>query len=86
MTTRTLPGLAIHPGEYIAEELEARAISQRELARRTGQSVRTISMVLSGRKPLTVEFALALEREWGVSAETWLNLQLSYDRSLARAS
>lgn len=86
MTTRTLPGVAIHPGEYIVEEIEARETSQRELARRTGVSVRAISMVVNGKRPVTVELALALEREWGVSAETWLNLQLSYDRSLAQAS
>lgn len=86
MTTRIRPGLAIHPGEYIAEEIEARAVTQRELAERIGQPYRSVNLIVNGKKPVTVEFALALEREWGVSAETWLNLQLSYDRSVAPAS
>ena len=36
MVTKTdaYPDIAIHPGEYLAEEIEARGLSQKELARR----------------------------------------------------
>ena len=39
MATRTdaYPDVAIPPGEYLAEEIEARGISQKELARRMGR-------------------------------------------------
>jgi addiction module HigA family antidote len=86
MTTKVRPDFSIHPGEYLAEELDARGMTQRELSRRAGLPYRTVNLVVNGKKRITAEFALALEREWDVSAETWLNLQQSYDLSVARGS
>ena len=35
--TKSYPDVAIAPGEYLAEEIEARGITQKELARRMGR-------------------------------------------------
>ncbi len=75
---------AFHPGEYIAEELAARGMSQRELARAMGRPYQVVNELVRGRKVLTADTALDLEQAWGISADTWLNLQLSYDLTLAR--
>ena len=45
--TETYPDIAIPPGEYLAEEIEARGMSQRELARRMGRPVNAINEIIS---------------------------------------
>jgi HTH-type transcriptional regulator/antitoxin HigA len=77
--------LAVPPGEFLVEELAARGISQRELARRTGRPLPTINAIALGRKSITARTALDLERVLeGIPADFWLNLQTRYDLTLAR--
>lgn len=83
-TDTPVSDLAIHPGEFIADEIEARGLSQRELARRMGRPYQSLNLIIRGRKGLTAETALDLERALGVSAQTWLNLQTAYDLTVAR--
>ena len=86
MATKTKPmaDSAFHPGEYIREELDERGLSQRELARQMGRPFQTVNEIVHGRKAITAETALDLERVLGGNAETWLNLQLVYDLTIAR--
>lgn len=78
------PELAFHPGETLGDEMEARGLSTRELAERTGLSARALRDLRAGRRAMTAEVALRLERAFdGVSARFWMNLQTGYD--LARA-
>ena len=85
MTTRIktaseiIPDIAIHPGETLAEELEARGISQRELARQMGRPYPAINEMIRGRKRMTASTALDLERVLGIKAYLWLNMQSHYD-------
>lgn len=83
-TERPLSDLAIHPGEFIADELEARGLSQRELARRAGRPYQSLNQIIRGRKSVTADTALDLELALGISAQTWLNLQMAYDLTVAR--
>ena len=78
--------LAIHPGEILAEELEARAMTQRALAEAIGRPEQVISEIIHGKKGITAETALQLSRVFGVSAEFWMNLQTSYALTVARRS
>ena len=57
MATRTdaYPDVAIHPGEYLAEEIDAREISQKELARRMGRPVNAINEIINGKKNLLLK-------------------------------
>ena len=86
MVTKTdaYPDVAIHPGEYLAEEIEARGISQKELARRMGRPLNAINEIINGKKSITVETALQLEGVMPeIPARFWLNLEADYQ--LARA-
>ena len=55
------PDVAIHPGEYLAEEIGARDISQKELAKRMGRPLNAINEIINGKKAITAETALQLE-------------------------
>ena len=74
--------LIIHPGETIADILEARSISQKELAIRTGVSEAYISDVINGKKNISTSFAQSLEYALSVPTSFWVNLQANYDAEL----
>ncbi len=74
--------LIIHPGETIADILEARGLTQTELAARTGVSQTFVTNVISGKKDISKNFAMALEYALGVPKSFWLNLQAKYDAEM----
>ena len=76
--------LAIPPGEILAEELKARGMTQKELARQMGRPEQAISEIVNAKKAITPETALAFEEVLGPSAEFWLGLQTTYDLTRAR--
>ena len=76
--------LAIPPGEVLAEELKARGMTQKELARLTGRPEQAISEIVRAKKSITAETAIQLETALGPSAQFWLGLQMTYDLTLAR--
>jgi HTH-type transcriptional regulator/antitoxin HigA len=80
------PDLAIHPGEVLAEELEARSMTQRALAQLIGRPEQTVSEIVRGKKGITAETALQLAAAFGTSAEFWMNLQSTYELTLARGA
>jgi HTH-type transcriptional regulator / antitoxin HigA len=75
---------AVHPGEIVSEYVEFHGWSQRDLARRTGLTPKTISEISNGKAPLTPTTALALEKVLRRPAHFWLNLQRQYDEAEAR--
>lgn len=76
------PDLIIHPGETLAEILEEREMTQKELAVRTGMTEKHISTVVKGQKNISVAFAKKLEYALGIDSTFWINLQSNYDREL----
>lgn len=72
----------IHPGETLAEVIEDREMTQRELAVRTGMTEKHISTVIHGQKGISAAFARKLENALGIEASFWVNLQANYDREL----
>ena len=86
MATRTdaYPDVAIPPGEYLREEIEARGISQKELARRMGRPVNAINEIVNGKKAITAETAWQLELALPeIPARFWLNLETDYQLTQA---
>ncbi len=75
----------IHPGEILAEEIEAAGLSAAELARLIEVPANRVSMIIAGRRAVTADTALRLGRYFGTSAELWLNLQKMFELDLARA-
>ena len=75
---------AIHPGEHLAEELEALDISASELARKLGVPTNRVTQILNGTRAVTGDTALRLAHFFGTSAQFWLNLQSLHDLRLAQ--
>jgi HTH-type transcriptional regulator / antitoxin HigA len=77
------PDYAFHPGETLAETLATLAMSQAELAQRTGRPLKTINEIVQGKAAITADTALQLEHATGVPATFWNNAQRNYEAALA---
>lgn len=77
-------GTSIHPGEIIADELDAREMKQKDLAAAMDISVTTLSDLLHGRRHISADVALKLESALNISAIFWLNFQNKFDLDKAR--
>jgi addiction module HigA family antidote len=77
--------IAIHPGEHLAEELDALRMSAAGLARRLNVPTNRATEILNRQRAITGDTALRLAHFFGTSAEFWLNLQSLYDLRLAEA-
>ena len=73
-------GPPTHPGEMLMEEfLQPLGISQVELAKLIGVSYPRVNELIHGKRGMTPDTALRLERLFGMEAQFWLNLQLIWD-------
>jgi antitoxin HigA-1 len=78
------PIYPVHPGEILADELAELNKSAAELARELHVPANRISQLVAGKRAMTADTALRLERWLGVSAAFWMNLQKRYELDLAR--
>ncbi len=69
----------IHPGEMIKDEINARGLTQKELAQKMGVSYTVFNEILNGKRPVTTEYALLLEAVLGTDANIWIGLQAAYN-------
>ena len=76
--------MPIPPGEILEEELEARGMSQKELAARMQRPPQVINEIIKAKKSITPETAIGLEKALGIDAHFWSNLESSYRLALAR--
>jgi addiction module HigA family antidote len=83
-TRRIWPDVAIPPGEFLAETLEERALSQTTLARQIRRPVQAINEIVRGKKAITPGTALQLEKALGVPAHVWTRLEADYQLTKAR--
>jgi addiction module HigA family antidote len=74
---------AIHPGEHLAEQLEASGMSAAELARQIKVPTNRITAILHSQRAITGDTALCLGHFFGTSAQFWMNLQTIYEFRLA---
>jgi antitoxin HigA-1 len=81
---RKRPSYPIHPGEILADELAELNTSPTELARELHVPANRISQLIAGKRAMTADTALRLERWLGVSAAFWMNLQKRYELDIAR--
>ena len=75
---RRQPAEVFPPGDFIAEELEARGWTQGDLARILGRPLQAVNAIIRGKKAITPETAVGLGAAFGTSAEIWLNMENSY--------
>ena len=78
------PVYPIHPGEILADELAELNTSPTELARMLYVPANRISQLIAGKRSMTADTALRLEKWLGVSAAFWMNLQNRYELDIAR--
>lgn len=76
--------LAIPPGELLEEELAAVGMTQQELAKRSGRPVQVVNEIIRGKKAITHETALELEKVLGIPAHVWINLESTYQLTQAK--
>lgn len=84
--SETTPFKAIHVGEYIEEELHARGIQQKVLAKLTGIQTSIINDIIKGRRDLTAEQSILIGKALGVNDDFYYGLQKQYDIDKARLS
>ena len=73
------PFMATHPGEMIKDELKERNMTQKSLATETGIKASVLSETINGKRAISMNVALALEKVLGIPAEIWMNMQTQYN-------
>ena len=73
------PFMATHPGEMIKDELKERNMTQKSLAAETGIKASVLSETINGKRAISMNVALALEKVLGIPAEIWMNMQTQYN-------
>lgn len=77
--TRVVPVEPTLPGEYLQDELDARKWTHADLAEILGITRRQVVNLVSGKSGITPEIATLLAEAFGQEAQTWMNLQISYE-------
>ena len=85
-TAEIWPDRATHPGVYLKLEIQARGMTQTELSQRMERPNQVINEIIRGKKSVSSETALGLERVLGTPAHVWVNLQSHYELVKARHS
>jgi addiction module HigA family antidote len=77
----------IHPGEILREEyLQPLELSVNALATNLRVPATRLHEIVKERRSITADTAMRLARFFGGDAQSWLNLQSSYDLRLAEIS
>jgi len=75
----------ITPGEILREDfMEPLGISINKLSRDLSVPPNRISEIVHGKRSITTDTALRLQRYFGVEAQFWLNLQTEYDLRMTK--
>lgn len=75
----------ITPGEILREDfMEPLRISINRLSRDLSVPPNRISEIVNGKRSITTDTALRLQRYFGIEAQFWLNLQTEYDLRMVK--
>jgi addiction module HigA family antidote len=76
----------VHPGDFLRSEIiDALGLSVREAAAVLGVARQSLSLLLNGHVSLTPEMGLRFEKAFGLSMDTLVRMQASFDIAQARA-
>lgn len=77
----------LHPGIVLNEVyMSEMGLNQTQLAEICDCSPRKINEIVNGKRAISPEFALVLEKVLGTTAEMWVRIQAEYDLWVARES
>ena len=75
----------LHPGQVLSEiYMTEMGLNQSQLAVKCGCSPRKINEIVNGKRAVSPEFAIQLEKVLGTTAEMWVRIQAEYDLWQAR--
>ncbi len=75
----------LHPGQVLSEIYMAEmSLNQSQLAAKCRCSPRKINEIVNGKRAISPEFAIQLEKVLGTTAEMWVRIQAEYDLWKAR--
>ena len=74
-----IPFEATHPGEMIKDELKERGLTQKKLAEESGIKASVLSETINGKRSISLNVAVALEKVLDIPADMWMNMQTQYD-------
>lgn len=75
----------LHPGVVLNEIYMAEmGLNQTQLAEKCGCSPRKINKIVNGKRAISPDFAIILEKTLGTTAEMWVRIQAEYDLWIAR--
>ena len=69
----------LHPGEILEMEIEARGLTKSAFAMDIKMYPSHMSDILKGKRNITEEITLRLEKALEISAEFWMRLQVEYN-------
>lgn len=75
---------ATHPGEMLRDELKERGFTQKRFAQETGIKPSVLSETIKGKRSISLNVAVKLEKALGIPAEIWMNMQTQYDLDTAK--
>ena len=86
MTAKTLiPFEATHPGTLIKDELEVRDdLTQKDLAILLGVKPSFLNEIVKGKRSITADIAILLEKSLGIPADYWMKFQSQYEIDSAK--
>ena len=73
-----VPAEAFPPGEFLRDELEARGWSQAEFATIISRPAKLVGEVINNKRGITPETAMDFAAALGTGAQSWLNLDSTY--------
>lgn len=74
----------VHPGEILLHDfIEPMGLTRYKIAKFTSVPQRRIDEICTGKRAVTADTAMRLGRLFGMSAQTWMNLQAQYDLEVA---
>jgi addiction module HigA family antidote len=73
----------LHPGECLRSVLEDARLSVNAVALALRVPANRLTEILNGRRAITADTAMRLDRYFGTSAQMWMNLQAKYDLEAA---
>lgn len=75
----------LHPGTVLQEiYMNQMGLNQTTLAAKLNCSPRKINEIVNGKRAISPEFALVLEKNIGTSAAMWVRMQAEHDLAEAR--
>jgi addiction module HigA family antidote len=74
----------VHPGDILLHDfIEPMGLTRYKVAKFTSVPQRRIDEICAGKRAVTSDTAMRLGRLFGMSPQTWMNLQTQYDLEIA---